>query len=531
MSTYSSGYLTPITADKLDGIQSILTELADNTSHAIIPKNIRDSSYTLWENIIFKPTTVSSIEYIGIDKDLYEKIYIGSKMVNNSPVMNSYLLNSSTDIFFYNTKTGSNYNTKISILSGTSNNYDSSYLNDVASPYLQSTVVASPYGNYSNFDIGNKSYVTSGLTNSGGDINIKSEYGHISLNGIIWPTFITNTDGSSGYSYMDGFVLRYRVSGAGPIASWEAFTQSSTSSVTYFTDPNPIPESVGNIQVGETFSNVPLDTMIRRMLYPYIGPTITTSWNYSLVETGDTTTTSLLKLNYIISRSATYSISNITGPGLGTLITPSSVGIGLTSSQATPSPIISSTLTSTSYKVVSYTMSISDTHPTTSTSSSSVKFMLPWYFGTSNTYSNVILSSGVTSILGTTSTTNPLSIYPSENYLTPLLADPAISSSSVYNKTITLSTHASSGLPQKYIYFGYPSDWAPITQILDGNGYDNTGSFKTYSVFITSPYPTPRWSSKSYIFYIYVGPSGTTPQLTTVGSSPGYSSNWQFKFA
>ena len=531
MSTYSSGYLTPITADKLDGIQSVLTELADNTAHLIVPKNIRDSSYTLWENIIFKPTTVSGIEYIGIDKDIYEKVYIGNKMVNNAPFMNTNLLNSSTDIFLYNTKTGSGYNTKISILGGTGSNYDNVYLNDVVAPYLQSTVVSSVYGNYLNFDIGNKSYVTNGLTNSGGDINLKSEYGHISLNGIIWPTYVANTDGSSGYSSMDGYVLKYRVSGAGPIASWESpSTQSATASVVLFSDTNPIPLQVGNIQVGETFSNVPLDTMIRRMLYPYIKPTISTSWNYTLVETGDTVTTGSLILSYTIARSSTYSISNVTGPGLGSLITPGSIGIGITSSQAIPSPVISSTLTGTSYKIVSYTMSVTDTYPTIATSSSSVKFLLPLYFGTSNTYSATVLTSGVTSILGTTSTTNPSSIYALENYLTPLLADPAISSSSIYNKTVTLSTHASVGLPQKYIYFGYPSDWSPLVQILDGNGYDTTGSFKTYSVTINSPYSTPRWSSKSYIFYIYVG-VGSTPQLTTVGTSPGYSANWQFKFA
>jgi hypothetical protein len=75
-STYSTG-TPPTNANKLSSLSSIFTELPDNTSHLIKPLQVRDAVYTLWENIAFKPTTVSGLsgEYIGIDQIALQEKY------------------------------------------------------------------------------------------------------------------------------------------------------------------------------------------------------------------------------------------------------------------------------------------------------------------------------------------------------------------------------------------------------------------------------------------------------------------------
>ena len=58
--TYSIG-TPPTDATKLADFQSILNILPDNTSKLIAPKDVRDSSYTIWENIVFKPNNASRL--------------------------------------------------------------------------------------------------------------------------------------------------------------------------------------------------------------------------------------------------------------------------------------------------------------------------------------------------------------------------------------------------------------------------------------------------------------------------------------
>jgi hypothetical protein len=67
MVTFSSGTTV---ANQLPGLINIVQVLPDNTAKVITPKNFRDSVFTLWENSMFKPTTVSesNIYYVGIDQ-------------------------------------------------------------------------------------------------------------------------------------------------------------------------------------------------------------------------------------------------------------------------------------------------------------------------------------------------------------------------------------------------------------------------------------------------------------------------------
>ena len=537
MATYSTG-TPPTDATKLDNLQSVLNALPDNTSKSIVPKDIRDSIYTVWENSIFKPTTIptSGNQYVGIDQDnIQNKIFFGKKKVNGQYVMNSDLLSTDVDIFFYNTKTNpsSDFDTTIAILSGTGPNYQ---YGDVSSPYLKSKVVSSVNGNYTNFEIGNTSYIFVGSTPSGGDINIESKWGNVSLNGVVFPTVAINQN------VTDGYVLTYRKpSGGTPLAVWEAVaTQSTSASIissgtvsisgnpvlinglnVNFSDSTPIPSAVGSIAVGQTFSNVPVVEMIRRILYPYIGPTLTTTVQTTglgpaasiIIEAGNSSLVTNARLNYTITRSAaTYSITSfsINESYTGVLPNPSTIGTGTTTGQVVPNiPNLGSTA---SYNSTSWITTLSD-GTTTRTSSSTIKTVIPWYYGTSTAS---YINSGIINIFGTSSTN------PGANKLTPIITDPAISSSSQFNKVVNLS---GTGV---YIYFGYPSDFPDLLQILDHNGFNITNSFSKYTITgMNAPVGSSgTWTNKSYKFYIYGGTG--SPSITTLPTPYGA---WSFKFA
>jgi hypothetical protein len=237
MSTYSIG-TPPTNADKLANLQAIFNELPDNSTKSIYPKDLRDAVYTLWENISLKPTTIGSgVEYIGVDSvNLKEKFFIGNKQVNGSYVLNSDLLGSDADIFFYNSKPDSytNYDTKISILAETQSLWDGSL---ILAPYLKAGRTNTTFGPILDFTIGNDSY-TVGLSGSyGGNVNIYSKYGPVLINDVAMPTInqITYLANSA-----DGYVLKLRyktgdttgyVGPYYPYASWEAIGSQSATAI------------------------------------------------------------------------------------------------------------------------------------------------------------------------------------------------------------------------------------------------------------------------------------------------------------
>jgi hypothetical protein len=144
--------------------------------------------------------------------------------------------------------------------------------------------------------------------------------------------------------------------------------------------------------------------------------------------------------------------------------------------------------------------------------------VLPFYYGTSNTS---YTTSAINTLLSRTYSTY------FDNLLTPFLSEPVLTQSSIYNKTVPLSTPGGSG---KYIYFGYPSDLPTLVEIRDSNGFEVTNNFKTYSIGgINSP--SSRWSGRTYSFYIYVGPGGGSPTTSTIGDiSGGWTELYKFNF-
>ena len=203
--TYSINVGTIYESSKLDSINSVLLSLPDNNNKLISPKDVRSAIYTTWENITFKPTTISSstVEYIGIDQSTFkEKIFFGKKQLGTASVMNDTLLNSDVDIFIYNTKSDSNLSqqdTKIAILAGT----DSSKYS--YSPYLSSLKVIGSTNSRIDFTVRNPDL-------NGGNLNITSDYGYVYINGLKFPSLAYTVASAS-----NGYTLVYR----GGTMSWE----------------------------------------------------------------------------------------------------------------------------------------------------------------------------------------------------------------------------------------------------------------------------------------------------------------------
>lgn len=527
-STYSSGYTFPIQTDKLSDILSVLQKIPDNFNNEIDPKDVRDGIFTNWENIIYKPTTIpsSDIEYVGIDKDSFvEKILIGpKKKPDGTYVLDDNLLSlGDGDIFFYTSKTSStatDLSTKLVLLAGTGSYY---WSGEIVAPFIESKVVDNGSIGYSlDLDIINKSYVSdSGVPTFSGHVNIESENGTVYINELRLPTTSQNS------SATDNQVLTFRkTSGPTPIyfAEWKDATASVAPATVYFTDLNEVPETIGGIVQGSTFSEVLIEDMMRRLLYPYISPIISLTidpvveFNQGVV--GGVTQSYSLSVQTISTYSATFNLVP------GTTITTPSFIIPTNTTSATygilSMPSISAISTSDykSYKTSSYTMSVSDTSGNSVTYSFVMNTSLPFYYGTMDT---PYTASIPLTILSKTQST----IY--NNLLTPKLSIPVLTQSSIYNITVPLSTPSGSS---KYIYFGYPYDLPPLVEIRDSNGFEVTGNFKTYSIGnIQSPYGSTKWSSRTYSFYIYVGPLGVSPTTSTIGDlSGGWTENYQFNF-
>ena len=537
----------PTEANQLSGIVNVLNILPDNTAKQISPKDVRDAVYTLWENTILKPTSVSgsTVKYIGVDQyqlkndsdaSIYPKMYFGKKQAGGQFIMSDDLLNNlvDTDFFFYNMKDNStvgDYHTTIAILAGTGSftNY-----NGVAAPTLKSTVVSDALGSYIDFNITNNSFVTDGTTESGGNINIRSNKGYVSINDFIFPKVSDITAANNDY------VLKYRWIAGNAYGVWESAFSQSITEINYpqgqvtitgnpivlngynFTDDNIVATAIGGILAGETFSNVDVLDMLRRIIYTYVPPIITT--NISLTSTPNTPLSliemseslSNVRLYYSLTINSTYSVTqnlSISTSDGGTSpvggFPPTPIMRGSYDGTVTLTPDVS--LINTPYKIISYTFSVTDSYPTTKTSNSKLTVVLPYFYGTSDTlYTNGI---GINNILGTNSSA-PL------GKLNLKLVDPIIGSPTLLNNQSVIIT--TQGLPsnQGYIYFGYPSQFPLLKQIIDHNGFTFSDTdFTTYSVSISSA--NSRWGGKDYIFYI-------RPNITTV---PITSTPYQFIFA
>jgi hypothetical protein len=519
MSTYSINLGTITESDKLNDITSVLNQIPDNTSKLITPKDARDGIFTTWENIVFKQTSIigSSVSYIGIDqKYIKSKVFFGKRQLLGGDVMNDSLLNDvNTDFYIYNNKIDTlNQNTRISLLSGTNSNIWVRGLS-LSVPYIQSTYISTGIDAHLDLDIKNNSYSSVGTTQSGGNINLFSDHGYVTFNGVLFPRYIDTYGASSS----EGKVLKFR-SG---YLKWEDVAQTNLTDLTStgtvsltgspvlingldisFTDLTPTPSVFGGIASGSTFSSVPVTEMIRMMLYPYLYPIISLSISNNVIEI--TPNPDPVILNYSINKrsptaSVVYSIPN------------SSIAAPLTSNVSVNGNATGNNLNSTSTTPQTFIMSVSDGTSNLTTPATLYK-VFPFFYGTvaATPQPNSLPSSDgvyINSILGTSTSYV-------QNKLTKVIELAG-------SKTFTLIGN------NVGIYIAFPSSWGTVLSIFDQNNFDVTTSFTPYNHQLNSP--ETKWNSVPYTILIYNGAiSNGPPQLTSIGSSPLYSAPYKINF-
>jgi hypothetical protein len=528
-----------IEATRRADIFSVLQGLPTNTQKLIKPRDVRDAFLTVFSSSSFKITRTSgNQEYIGldsgnpIDRDIKKKILIGKRSVGSLDIMTDSIINNTdADILFYNTKLDNQNqdSTKVSFIAGTN---PSLYTN---APYIQSLKI----GNSLSFNIINEQQQ--------GSINIQSNTGRVSINGINFPTISENQN-----NVLDGKFLRY--SGIYPFGKLEwsdaSFTTaqigSSGSQTDIYGDPvllngnslefvddRDVPVDIGGINQGSSFSagsfagnNWPLSEITRLLLYPYIPPfltlDITTQNGNKFAEVGSNTS---LTLNYSMTAYSRDSNEYISSSFLRTNGT-SSVGswsiIGNIGGQVISPPgstfTFSQNTTTISNNLIGQVEEfgfmvsnindpgiLSILNPTNSTFGYShsvidtVTFIGPYMFAFSNTFTGS-LSLGFYSF-----TPNAIRDLIGSGSINKIV-EPFGGTSSVISVVFQNNTGQTPG----YIYFMYPSNYPELTRIKDINGftiYDPTisQSSGTFTYSIVTP-ATPFNYYGNYRVYRIVSP-------------------------
>ena len=334
--TYSINVGTQLEAYRKTDIISVLKDIPDNTHKLISPKDIRDAFLSTWANSPFKQTkNISGTEYIGIDsgnpadRDIKQKIFLGKRSYANLDIMTDTLLsNNRADIYIYNTKPDSyltQSSTKVAILAGTNSTL---YEN---APYIESKIV----NNVNHFEFRNPS-----LNN--GPISIYSTTGRVAINGILFPT-VAETNAKTATD----IILKYTGTYPNGYLKWGpiSFDETNVGAVGLptniygspvnlnghsmeFVDTSVVPFAIGGVPAGFSFSsnsyysaitatqqNWPISEVLRKVLYPYVAPTLSLSLTdvntgSTYAEAGSSITARLSYLFTIYPRTADEYISN-----------------------------------------------------------------------------------------------------------------------------------------------------------------------------------------------------------------------------
>ena len=488
--TYSINVGQTTEAYRKPDINSVLADIPNNTQKLISPKDVRDAFLSSWANSSFKQTKgVASIEYVGLDsgdpsnRDIKQKIFIGKRNYAGTDIMNNTFLATSNqnDIYLYNTKPdGITQSTRVAILAGTN-----SSLHTYA-PYIESKVFNNGVSDVATLDFVNPSLFA-------GPINIYSLTGRVAVNGILFPT-VAETSASAS----NGRILKY--SGTYPNGSlrWADPTITISSigspgiptniygSPSYvnghsleFVDSTIVPQTIGGVQIGTSFSagsyagqDWPLSEVIRKILYPYVPPTISLGVSSSSTSFyAEFGVTSSFNFNYSITKYSNnidnYQITGTTYSGLSFSGLPGAV-LSKTFSYGVYNTTVTGVPTQSNY-----VLKVSDSGSSNFTYSvtASVYFVSPFFDKFSSTNINMFAGT-INSDIGTLIST-------SNKTISPLVIDGVTQSIS--------KIYVGSG----YIYFLYPISYGLLSMIKDPNGYiihdsnNLTTSTFTYSNSVT----------------------------------------------
>lgn len=468
----------------------VLTDVYDNQSKSVRPKNIRDMILSAWDSNAFKETTASgsAAYYIGIDtgnadsaKDIKgQKILIGKRSQQSTQIMTSSLLSSNADLFFFNTKkdTQAQANTKVVFLSGKDANLHTS------SPYLQTNVVTTGTGTQSlSLDIvapiGDISFLSRGIQNG----EETDTGGTVSVNNIVFPTYDSSYPYFGG-SASDGKVLIYR---SGKL-EWEDLTLPNNDYIgttgsslgiygkqirlndypLEFTETMYIPREIGDVRLGATFDGESITKLLEKIIYAYLPPLCTLSLSNSngYVEIG---TYPQITLDYTITKR-----TNATQPTRLINMLPTSYpaisDYGHIVIEGSTKGIVISPMMATSSV---FKIKVSD-GVSSNSASVSVTGIYPYFYGftASNTISTSLLR-GFEKI-----------IEPKANKILDLTGS-------------------------ENFYFIYDASYGMLSSILDSFGNNIISSFSVSTNILSSP--TGLWASKPFIVYKLSGVSQIGP--------------------
>jgi hypothetical protein len=489
--------------------EDILYKLRDNKTKNITPHDLRDSMISLWDDVVFKQTTISGTtsEYIGIDsgnsqdKDLKRKILWGKRSFSGTNDfdesysimnLNSNLLSNDYDQFFWNTKSDSESQifTKLQFISGKGvaseslgsttdieqlfqfgidNTIQSGvgisliYSDKRLMPYIQSSVIT-----------GVSNSLSLEFLNPLGDINISSDSGTVSVSNLSFPTYndslstigdgkVLKINSSTNELYWDDVVFSQLQSSTG--SALELFGNPVLNNYSLeFTDNRMCPTDFGELQFGDTFNSFSLVEMLKRVVYSYLPPggnlSIRAPYNSGYVEVG---TSPIPILDWEINKKTLdLNVTTLTNmiPGIYSPISSSQyVNVFGQSTGIVITPITASTTT--------FTMTISDTSNYILIKTASISGVYPYFSGFSSL--NTMTVAGLPSL------------------------DKIIEPKS--NKNINL-------IGSGNLYFIYPKIHGTLSNIYDsgGNDYLASGTFSGPSVGIFNS-PEGLWSSTE--FYVY----------------------------
>jgi hypothetical protein len=224
-----------------------------------------------------------------------------------------------------------------------------------------------------------------------------------------------------------------------------------------YTNTNPVPSTLGGISAGETFTNVALQDMWTKLLYPYQAPTVSFGLNPSagLYESG--TVLSQSELTATITKKD-YDIASVeffrNSSSIYVVPSPNPNG-GV--EQYTDTNSIS---TNTTFRV-----DVNDGQSTVSRSSS-YTFVDPYYYGVGAPSLTIGDIQQLTKQVVTQS-----------------------------NKTYSFSPST------EVIYFAYPQSYGLLTSILDQNGFETIGDWTVRAeTFTNNP---PYFINTSVAYYVY----------------------------
>ena len=469
------------TAPSIDYLNFILDQLEDNKSKQISPYVLRSSALSLFSSSPFKETTASgsTSDYIGVDtvnpnnRDLKRKIFIGKRSFSGTSsylpsfdIMTSSLLNSDVDIFLYNTKidTIDQDTTKISILAGSNSNLFSQ------SPFIQTQVVSgATLSNSFDFVV------------QTGDLNVLSEYSRVSVNNISFP-LVTESSASASTNktlfYENGVlgwgdILLPALSSIGTTGSAISIFGSPVNLNGFpleFSDSRLIPQQIGGVVTGETFSTEALSEMIRRVVYPYLPPLcsirLLPPYDYGFVEVGTFPTPTV-----------EFTIKKRTFATLPTTLTNMIPGFYPSVNTFAPSSV-----TSTSNGIV--------ISPITTTSTT---FQITVSDGTASNSATVSISG----------------IYPFFHGFSSLSVMTSIELASLTKVVEIKEDKFVDILGSDNFYFIYDFDYGTLSNIYDGVGNTCSASFSyTDSVFSS---PTGLWAGKKFYVYKWASANVSAP--------------------